>query len=226
MALIKDAQGRYEGSGYVRLFGDPDIGRLVSRVHSTLISSGTELERIIKSKVELIPNLDEFLKQDIMPDGVFVADKAEIKKCKTLDFAGSEPDFLVFKRRQGQQKCHVVELKDGDSFDTKKASAEHRAMHSFISKNGARTSYRMQAHFCCFNQNDRQAIIKGFKSVLAPEEAMTGREFCELLELDYMEIIKARATQGEENVRYFLTELVKIDSVRKVFEDLDIVFPK
>ena len=32
---------------------------------------------------------------------------------------------------------------------------------------------------------------------------MTGQEFCDLLELDYMEIVRMRAQQGSENVRYF-----------------------
>ena len=220
MARIKDAKGRPKGSGYSRLFDDEEIGYLISRIQSAVISSGTELERIIKDKVRLIPDLDEFLKQEIMPDGVMVADKVQVKKCETLDFAGSEPDFLIFKRRRNKQDCHLVELKDGDSFDTKKASAEHRAMHSFISKNAAHLQYRVQAHFCCFNQNDRQAIIDGFKRRIAPGEAMTGREFCELLELDYDEIVAARAKQGKENVRYFLEQLVEIPSVRDFLKRL------
>ena len=70
-----------------------------------------------------------------MPEGVFLATKRQIKKSGTLDFAGSEPDFMVFKRRKKIQACHIVELKDGHVFDTKKAGAERTAMHRFIERN-------------------------------------------------------------------------------------------
>ena len=47
MALIENAKGRKDG-GYVRLLGDKELGLLISRVHSAVISAGTELEKIIK----------------------------------------------------------------------------------------------------------------------------------------------------------------------------------
>ena len=220
MARLKDAKGRKSGSGYSRLFDNEDLGALISRIHATVISSGTELEQVIKDKVQTIVDLDKFLLQEIMPDGVQVADKKKVKKCKTLDLAGSEPDFLIFKRRNNRQACHLVELKDGDAFDTKKAAAEHSSMHSFISKNAQNLQYKVQAHFCCFNQNDKQVIIDGFKRKINPEEAMTGREFCDLLELDYDEIVNARKEYGSENMRQFLSELVKIDSVKDMLKRL------
>jgi len=216
MAQLKKAKGRESGSGYARVFGDNELGTLISRVQSTVISSGTELENIIKKKVNLIPNLDEFLKQEIMKDGVQVADKRKVKKCDKLDFSGSEPDFLIFKRRNGKQECHLVELKDGDSFDTKKAEAERHAMHSFISKNAKDLQYTVQSHFCCFNQDSKKAIFEGYKRKIALEEAMTGIEFCELLEIDYDEIVEARKKDGLANKLEFLKELVRIESVRKV----------
>lgn len=135
MAKLKDAKGKDSSGGYTRLFDDTAVGRLMSRVHGAVISAGNELENMIKERVQIIENLDEFLKREIMPDGVFVADKQKVKGCRTLDFAGAEPDFVIFKRRDGEQRCHVVELKDGHAFDTKKAAAEHQAMHAFISKN-------------------------------------------------------------------------------------------
>lgn len=219
MALISKSKGRKEGSGYERLFGNSELGYLVSRVQATVISSGSELERIIKSQVNLIPDLDEFLELEIMPEGVLVADKKTIKKSKKIDFAGAEPDFVIFKRREGKQLCHLVELKDGDSFDTKKAAAEHANMHSFISKNSRNMPYIVQAHFCSFNQDNREAIVIGFKNKIAKEEAMTGREFCELLEIDYDEIVECRTTQGPDNFRYFMSELLKIRAVIDYLKD-------
>ena len=220
MAKIEDSEVREVSGAYQRLFGIPALGALISRVHSTVISSGTELERIIIGRVEQIEDLDEFLAREIMPDGVLIAPKKQIKKCKSLDFPNAEPDFLIFKRRQGRQDCFVVELKDGHVFDTKKASAERRAIHSFIERNASRLQYRVSAHFCCFNQDSRDVIVAGFKHKITRQEAMTGREFCTLLEIDYNEIIDARKLEQPQNVRYFLRELVKIDQVRTLLRGL------
>ena len=44
---------------------------------------------------------------------------------------------------------------------------------------------------------------------------MTGREFCELLEIDYDEIVEARREHEKQNVEYFLSELIKMDVVRR-----------
>ena len=214
MALIRNARPKNTSGSYERLFGNAELGELASKVQSTVISSGSELEALISYVVPNIDDLDSFLKQEIMPEGVLLARKPQIKRSSTLDFAGSEPDFMVFKRRQGIQTCHIVELKDGHVFDTKKASAERQAMHGFIERNAQHIQYRFMAHFCAFNQNDRQAIWEGFKKRIAREEAMTGLEFCELLETDYDAIVEVRKMHGPDNVEFFLSELVKIESIR------------
>jgi len=220
MAKIEDSAVKETSGAYTRLFGIPELGRLISRIQSTVISSGAELERTVISRVKKIENLDAFLDLEIMPDGVLMATKRQIKKCKTLDFPNAEPDFLIFKRRDGQQNCHVVELKDGHVFDTKKAGAERQALHAFIASNARRLQYRVSAHICCFNQDSRDAIVTGFKQKITKEEAMTGREFCELLEIDYDEIVRAREQEQPANVRFFLGELVKIRQVRAILRGL------
>lgn len=218
MALIEKGKGRKDG-GYTRLFANIELGHLMSRVQSAVISAGTELEQIIKTEVSIIDNLDDFLSQELMHDGIFVADKRKMKNCKTLDFSGSEPDFIIFKRRNNKQMCHLIELKDGDSFDTKKSAAEHQAMHSFISKNAQHLQFIVRSHFCCFNQNNKAEILKGFKKKISIEEAMTGQEFCELLEIDYNAIVKKRKGDALENFNYFLSEIIKIDTVKNWFKN-------
>ena len=216
MALISDSKPRERSGGYDRLFGIPELGLLISRIQSAVISSGSELERLILDRVQHIDDLDRFLEQDIMQEGVFIAPKNQIKKSKTLDCISAEPDFLVFKRRQNRQLCHVIELKDGHVFDTKKASAERQAMHTFIEKNGHRLPYIISSHFCCFNQESKEAILTGFKRKISPEEAMTGKEFCELLEIDYEEIVFLRQKDQPDNVKFFLSELVQIREVKNM----------
>lgn len=187
---------------------------LISRVQSAVISSGTELERMIKERVNLIEDVDEFLETETMPEGVWVASKSGVKKCATLDYKGSEPDFFIFKRHKGIQHCYIIELKDGHIFDTKKAAAEREAAHGFVEQKAQRLQYRMSCHFCAFNLDDRDAIWKGFKKRIRLDEIMTGREFCDLLEIDYEEIVESRKAHGPVNLDYFISELVRIPEVK------------
>ena len=214
MARLRDVRPKNVSGSYERLFDNAEIGALSSKVQAAVIRSGTELEKMIASLVPNIPDLDAFLEQEIMPDGVFLATKQQIKKSKTLDFAGSEPDFMVFKRRENAQTCHIVELKDGHVFDTKKASAERTSMRRFIERNAQHIQYRFQPHFVAFNQEDRNAIWEGFKKKIAFAEAMTGRQFCTLLEIDYDAIVKDRQADCPDNVEFFLSEIARIDSIR------------
>ena len=214
MARLREVRPRNTSGSYARLFGDEELGALVSKVQAAVIRSGTELERLIADAVTKIPDLDAFLEREVMPDGVLLARKVQIKKSATLNFSGAEPDFMVFKRRQGAQTCHIVELKDGHVFDTKKASAERQAMHRFIEQNAQHIPYRFQAHFCAFNQDDRNAIREGFKKRIDLTEAMTGRELCDLLEISYDAIVEARKADCPDNVEFFLSELAKIDGIR------------
>lgn len=220
MAKIRNSRPKETTGSYERLFGIPALGSLISRVQSTVISSGTELEKMVVERAAPIDDLDEFLQSEIMPEGVYLAPKAQVKKCETLNFPQGEPDFLVFKRRKGRQECFVIELKDGHMFDTKKASAERRAMHSFVERNAQHLQYRVHCHFCAFNQSSRDAIVRGFKSKITREEALTGREFCKLLELDYDEIANARQVDQRDNVRFFLDELLHIDEARAIILQL------
>ena len=220
MAKIRGRIPKESSGGYARVFGHEALGELMSKVQGTVISAGTELERLITERVKTIEDLDTFLRKDIMPDGVLLAKKKEIKKCTELDSQGSEPDFMIFKRRSGHQRCHIVELKDGHIFDTKKADSEREALHGFAKRNAGRLPYRVSTHFCAFNQDDTEVIWKGFKQRIDIKEAMTGREFCDLLEIDYDEIIEIRKRDAEDNIRYFLEELLRIPETKDLIEDM------
>ena len=188
MAKMANAKPKNRSDAYDHVFDNNELGLLISKVQSTVISNGKELDKAIIERVPPVEDLDRFLTVDVMPDGVFVSPKAQVKKCDTLDFNGSEPDFIIFRRRNNSQRCHVIELKYGHVFDTKKANAERQAIHGFIERNASELPFKISAHFVCFFRDDRQSIWEGFKRRIALEEAMTGREFCKLLEIDYAEI--------------------------------------
>ena len=215
VARIADSKGRPEGSGFARVFGDPQVGHLISRVQATSIRGGTELETMLLERVQTIEDLDVFLLDQTMKEGVQVASKKVVKKSKMLETPGKEPDLLVFKRRHGKQTCHVIELKDGDAFDTKKASGEYAAMQTFLAHVGPRLPYTLLPHFVCFNQDDRQAIFTGFKRAVPLDQCMTGRELCELLEIDYDEILSARKADQPANLDYFVKALLNIPAIRQ-----------
>lgn len=214
MSKIEDSKPKNTSGAYERLFGITELGNLISKVQSTVISSGSELERIIMERVNKIPDLDNFLNDEIMPEGVFVATKRQMRKQKKIDIHSSQPDFLVFRRREDQQHCHVIELKDGHVFDTKKSKSEKQSIRNFITDNADKLQYKVSAHFCCFNQEDKQKIYDGFKREIPLDDILTGRELCDLLEIDYDEIIKIRKSDQETNTKFFISQLLKIKSIK------------
>lgn len=217
MALIRNRQGQIDG-GYTRLFGNSQLGGLISRVQSAVISSGNELEKLIIERSPVIKDVDSFLEQDIYPEGVFVATKAGIKKSKTVDTVSAEPDFVVFERRGRRHNCYVIELKDGDVFDTKKAAGERESLHRFVNVIAPMVRFTITVHFCSFNQHDPQAIVDGFKRKITLREAMTGREFCNLLGIDYDEIVRFRQENQSVNFHDFIGSLLAIKTTRDEIE--------
>lgn len=213
MALISKAKGRDDG-GYTRLLGDPDLGRLLSRVQSAVISAGRELEKIILQKAQVIDDVDAFLNSDVLPEGAYVAHKSALKKSKSLNYGDVEPDFVIFERRGKSQNCYLVELKDGDTFDTKKAAGEKESLKKFMVSIAPHIEFKVSIHFCCFHRTDRKQIVEGFKKKITENEAMTGPELCNLVGINYEEIIELRKLHQKENFDYFMSELLKIESVR------------
>ncbi len=218
MARLKDAkQGRTDG-GYTRLFGVPELGALISQVHATSSTAGTELERIILEHSRQIVDLDAFLSQDIIAADVSVASKEAIRNCKEIDYPDAEPDFMIFRRIDTAQECLVLELKDGDAFDTKKAAGERANLHKFIQYLGTRIPWTVDMRFCCFNQPDKSKICAGFKNKISEAQAMPGADLCDLLQIDYAEIVKEREKYQAENLTVFVERLLGIKEITTEIE--------
>lgn len=219
MALLKETTGRDEG-GYTRLFGDAKLGRLLSRVQSAVIRAGAELERVVIGLANTIDDADAFLDADILREGVFVVPKKVLKKSKRLNYAGVEPDFVVFKREGKTQHCYLIELKDGDTFDTKKAAGERESLYRFMTAISQNIQFTTSIHFCNFHRNTREEIVTGFKKKIRLDEAMTGREFCNLLQIDYDAVLMKRKEHQEDNLKYFVEQLLQIPSVQNALNDV------
>ena len=215
MAKIRESNPKNRSGSYDRLFGNEKLGELMSKVQSASIRAGNELETLIKERIDIVDDLDEFLQMDAIPEGIFLVTKSVIKKSK-LHINGSEPDFILFK----QQHCYIVELKDGHVFDTKKVDGERASLYGFADRNIEKLTNNISVYFCSFNQEDHHIIWNGFKRMIEFEEIMTGREFCELLEIDYDEIVEIRSRDAEDNTRYFLEELLRMPEIGRTIIDI------
>jgi hypothetical protein len=220
MALIQNAKGRRQHqtpSGYTRLFGVPDLGNLMSRVQSAVISAGTELEHLIIERCQHIDNLDQFLSERLHDNepGVFVATKRQVKTSKIIH-SSYEPDFVGF--RLDKRICYVVEVKDGDQFDTKKASAEYQSLHNFAHDVSQKLPFSMQIYMCSFNSENVEDVYQGLKRKFNKDELLTGRGLCALFGIKHQDIIKVRISQQQVNLEYFVQQLVAIPTVRYVLD--------
>ena len=221
--MVRIAQGKpgRRDGGYARMFDDADLGALISRIHATSIRAGTELEHIIQRESaangSAITDLDAFLKNG--RDGVFLAAKRVIKESKSIRFPDAEPDYLVFIRNGVQRHCYVLELKDGDQIDTKKSSGEVGSLTRFANTVGARLPYSTEIRVCSFNQDDREAIVQGFKRTININQIWTGKEFCQLLGFDYDGIVNERKADAAANRRYLVERLREIPSIRQIWAE-------
>jgi hypothetical protein len=212
MALIENRIGRDDG-GYTRLFGDPLLGQLLSRVQSAVIASGSELERFVIENTQTLDDVDTFLEMDVVPEGVFVAPKRILRKSQLINYADVEPDFVVFQRTGRTHHCYLIELKDGDTFDTKKAAGERASLHRFMIAISPHIQFSVSIHFCCFHRDNRLQIVEGFKRKITEKEAMTGPEFCNLLGIDYTAMITRRREHQQKNFDYFIDSLLEMPPV-------------
>lgn len=215
---IRNAKGRIDGnSGYTRTLGNEKLGNLISKVQATVISNGTELERLIVEKCNNINNIEDFIEKSTraeIKDGTYLCTKKTFKKSeKYTKFAkGIEPDLMIFIVEENRL-CKIIELKDGDNFDTKKSKSEKQNLEEFSIKFGAKIPFVTDYYICSFNQENKESIKTGFKGIFDYENIMTGRELCKILKINYEEIIEYRKKDMEDNFEYFIDELIKIPEV-------------
>lgn len=222
-AQVRDQKAGQEDGGYSRLFDEQKLGALCSRVHSATISSGNELERLVIKHANVMTQVQvDALFAQTLSNGVYLITKSLLKSylSQRLGVVGIEPDFVVV--RVVERRCEVIELKDGDNFDTKKASGEVENLRRYRDALHTKLPFGYVVSFkvCMFNQSSKAAIVQGFKGRIVESEAMTGREFCELLGISYDAIQLERAVHKSQNTDYFLSALLAIPSIRSRVETL------
>lgn len=222
MAKICDAKVSTSSGGYNRVFNNDELGNLMSKVQATVISNGTELERIILSKTQNIMDLDAYIDEvtnGTTPNGTYVCTKRILKK-SSYKLDGNEPDLLIFIVEQ-RRICKIIELKDGDTFDTKKAAGEQEHLERFNNHIGAKIPFVSDYYVCCFNQLNKEEIVKGFKNAFGIEHVMTGKELCDILDISYEEIIEERKKDAKANMEYFYQQLIAIPAIKEMMDLVD-----
>lgn len=205
MALISNAKGRGENetpSGYERLFGNRQLGMLISKVQASVISTGNELENSLASKIK-------------NTKGISIQ---QINKANRV-FSGIKHghDIIIDCVINMPNKIYLIEIKDGDTFDTKKVAGELESLKlvkEFLIKKGIKN---IEIKFCSFNATSHEQIKRGAKGLLDDSMAMTGKEFCKLVNINFEEVIEERKSQQEENLNYFIGELKKIPEISDKF---------
>ena len=197
MLIEESKEGRKDGS-YTRLFGNEELGSLISRIHSTSIRSGNYLEKVIEEKASTLPSVDNLINGDL-EQGTYLITKKVIKKSKLK--TDKEPDFLVLAI--SKNNCYIIDLKDGDNFDTKKASGERQALSDFQNHLSNQIPYTTSIHICCFNQLDKEVIYNSMKRKFKMKEILTGKDFCDILGISYQDIIKDRKRYQIKNIEFF-----------------------
>lgn len=219
MAKISESKGRgNENSGYVRVVGSVALGQLLSRVQATVIRNGNELERILKHEC---PYYSADAKLGSIPDLLDVSKQIQVFFSYKHDRVGETSivgDVTVVDH--AQRIVHIVELKDGDTFDTKKASGELASITALADALAEKLSYTAKAHFCAFNQDNKEAIVKGAKGRFGLETAMTGAELCDLIGVDYSKIRQLRKSDETENFDFLLGQLLAIPEVKQRIEEI------
>lgn len=220
MARISDSNPKNSSDSYSRLFGNDELGALITKIQSTVISSGTELERMINSHLkdnnQLVTDLDTFLnKKSFLSSDFRVIPKRAFKKSKFFEPPTQEPDFVVLKIENLKKHCYIIELKDGYTFDTKKASGEKNSLKEFEAYIATKIPYTTSIHICSFNQLDKKLIKTGFKNKFTDSEILNGKEFCDLLFINYKDITSSRLLDQNANIDYFINEVLKIKALKQ-----------
>lgn len=222
MALIEETKQERQDGGYSRLFDNPTLGGLLSKIHATTIRSGNELEKIvIHNNNNVISEADYnlFIQGIIPPEKQLLIIPPAIisKKLKQYINCLNEPDFVIINSKDNN--CYIIELKDGDKFDTKKSKGEIASLNEFSETFKKKfPQYNTQVKFCSFNCETKQKIVIGLKNFITVNEAMTGREFCKLIGISYDTIILERKKQAKLNIQYFIKRLTEIQEIKELLK--------
>ena len=112
--------------------------------------------------------------------------------------------------------CYIIEVKDGDQFDTKKASGEHATLHSFSTDIANVIAYSTKIYLCAFNARTTDEIYHGLKGKFGKDQLLTGKQLCDLFKIDFDEINRIRSNDHQSNLDYFINAELEIPAIKNM----------
>jgi len=232
--MKKRNNGRIEDSGYYYTLGDKYLAKLVQSVHACTISNGSELQRKIKEftpqDIQILQKKQKLTKKGqpysnpkyISGTEPTIKDIASAVKNKEDTFI---PELIVDKdeiEAVGLEldkryihldgvwtiggKVYITEIKEGSAFDTKKSSAEASSLskvQKVFNNHGMTNAQPLMVLWRLSNISEASV-----KSDLAKSYIITGRDFCNLVGLNFDQINKSREKDRELN-RKFVKEALR-----------------
>jgi hypothetical protein len=221
MVKIEASKGKV-GESFVRIFGNEQMGLLLSKLQSAVIRSGFELEQMISAAIHpnlhtTLDNLDDAVSPSTAKPQIQVIIKPS-RPDPDNPKKSIQADLLIVDNVN--RSFSLIEVKDGYVFDTKKSDGELASLKNITSWLAQEFPYSAHYYICAFNQEDKDAIVQGTKKRFTTDHVMTGRELCEKIGINYDEIRAKREIDQRTNRRYFLNQLLQIPEIRAEVMDL------
>jgi hypothetical protein len=211
-------------SGYYRCFATKkddalafQIAEIVSDIHATTISNGNYLDSVILTSPQFNPNkvVKKANSSNIKYDDCIghYSKFAILKKdCDKIKKTRIETDYVVIT----EHKVSIYEVKDGDTFDTKKSEGEIESLK--IAAGFFQNTFPEKSilyHVVMWNATDIKKT--SFKSQDKPDTClMTGKEFCNVVGCDFDAISSHRREKAQNHKDWMIEQMDKLhESIHK-----------
>lgn len=229
-------------SGFIeKLYGD-SIAKVTSKVHSSCISNGTAVEKLIseaiKNTVECVYEIETRLcYNELMDkfnscriddgtfainDGVYLIYKNVFEDIKHNN-RKIQPDLLAIIVKDGRITFYIIEEKTGDSFDTKKSSAEKEHLTIFADQvelnvvSGIDIKYFIVPFF---SEKSKDKLSKsGFKGHFSEDEILKRSELSEVFGIDFDDIVKLFDEVRDINKKMVIDDMCGYSDIRNIMSE-------
>jgi len=197
-----------ENSGYYRLSGNKAIATLLRNCHATVIKNGNQLEDLVYECVTLAKTKKHAFTGVEYPDAnsIMVVSQFEIKKEAISLDKGVNVDYVYFHK----DKVFVCEIKDGDNFDTKKSSGEVDKLLIAAAALEVKDPHKREYIPKIVLWNCKDLSKSSFKDKRGRGMLITGREFAQMINVDYEALNAKRKAEAPANTKYIIAEMKKI----------------
>lgn len=208
MAIINLNKKRKSSGGYDRLIGDSNISNLVTSIHSASISTGTQVSERLEWSYE--GDLPIFSGKDVNTPN------------KTLKVIENNPKGVIIfngyvKGKGGKKQeidvivydgnvCYLGEIKDGNSLDTKKSSAEINGIISAINYMDSK-GYNSNGNLILMHIENNQHSIKDDRAM---NYIQSGEDFCIQHSFSFDKFNGFQVNQAPINKKIVLDEFERI----------------